>query len=554
MNWKTFLLSSLYTLLCCSTLFAQGENNIWAFGVHAGIDFNSGKPEFFISKSKTSEGCASVCDKSGQLLFYCDGQNVWNKNHTVMPNGGDILGNNPNPSFNGSATQGVTIVPFIYNDGKYYIFTVDCQEAINPPISPGYLRYSIVDMNANDGMGDVTLKNIVIDSGMGEKLTVTVGNNCFFWLLSHAYGSDEFKAYKINTNAEISVAASSFVSSFSKDSIERYKRSYMSGEMKVSPDGKLIAITNNEPKTCKGVELYHFDYITGKITEPVFIHPDDSSFLYGIEFSPDGRFLYIGAGDGGRIKDRPMWQYDVSLLPDVQATKASRTNVGLSKWGGMRVGPDNKIYVSSFNNKILHTINNPNAKGDSCDITPLIFDIPDDVYTMLSQGGRVLTESALQIPPTYTRTDTVLCDQQELTITAPDGFDSYLWHDGFTGQSRNISGKNIWVKSSNNCSMQVDTVNTSNCNDCLWVPNAFSPNRDGINDLFRPVGQHIDHFEIYIYNRWGNLVFSSNNTLDSWNGMYGADLCDVGSYFYYIKARCKSGRDFTLKGDITLLR
>src|SRR6187402_1552934 len=85
--------------------FSQGENNIWHFGYHAGLDCNSGSP-VAISGGQTNqrEGVASVSDAAGNLLFYSDGISVWDRTHTLMPNGFGLHGD-------GSSTHSATIVP-----------------------------------------------------------------------------------------------------------------------------------------------------------------------------------------------------------------------------------------------------------------------------------------------------------------------------------------------------------------------------------------------------------------------------------------------------------
>ena len=72
---------------------AQNESNIWYFGENAGLDFNSGIPVALIDgQLVTQEGCVSIADNNGDLLFYTDGSLVYNKNHLVMPNGSGLTG------------------------------------------------------------------------------------------------------------------------------------------------------------------------------------------------------------------------------------------------------------------------------------------------------------------------------------------------------------------------------------------------------------------------------------------------------------------------------
>jgi hypothetical protein len=74
-------------------LYSQKESNIWYFGEFAGLDFSNGAPLALTDgQIDTAEGCATISDANGQLLFYTDGKKVWNKNHQVMPNGTGLMG------------------------------------------------------------------------------------------------------------------------------------------------------------------------------------------------------------------------------------------------------------------------------------------------------------------------------------------------------------------------------------------------------------------------------------------------------------------------------
>jgi hypothetical protein len=112
---------TLILLVLCLPLFglAQKEGNVWYFGENAGLDFNSGSPVALTDGMlNTDEGCASICDANGSLLFYTDGMTVYNRNHGIMPNGTGLLGHS-------SSTQSAIIVKKPMSNNLYYIFTVD---------------------------------------------------------------------------------------------------------------------------------------------------------------------------------------------------------------------------------------------------------------------------------------------------------------------------------------------------------------------------------------------------------------------------------------------
>ena len=90
----------------------------------------------------------------------------------------------------------------------------------------------------------------------------------------------------------------------------------------------------------------------------------------------------------------------------------------------------------------------------------------------------------------------------------------------------------------------------------LYVPNAFSPNGDGLNDIFRAEGIDVDEFRMEIYNRWGQLVFSSSHIDEAWDGSHqGSEyFCPAGLYPYRIVARVLNGQRVELSGHVTLIR
>jgi len=87
------------------------------------------------------------------------------------------------------------------------------------------------------------------------------------------------------------------------------------------------------------------------------------------------------------------------------------------------------------------------------------------------------------------------------------------------------------------------------------IPNAFSPNGDGVNDLFRVTGQNIETIELFIYNRWGQEVFAAIGELGAgWDGKFRDTDQELGVYVYYANITFMNGETETLKGNITLIR
>ncbi len=89
----------------------------------------------------------------------------------------------------------------------------------------------------------------------------------------------------------------------------------------------------------------------------------------------------------------------------------------------------------------------------------------------------------------------------------------------------------------------------------ILVPNAFSPNNDGLNDAFGLISEAAEEINVFaIYNRWGERVFVSYKVSEKWDGTYKGLPADGGVYHYYLKYTCSNGEVFVKKGDLTLLR
>lgn len=102
----------------------------------------------------------------------------------------------------------------------------------------------------------------------------------------------------------------------------------------------------------------------------------------------------------------------------------------------------------------------------------------------------------------------------------------------------------IWI--------EVDVVECERPN--IYVPNVFTPNNDGKNDIVFVKGEWIESFEFEIFDRWGESVFFTNKLSEGWDGTFNGKLCDAAVYFYRLSVNCAGGKKFVEGGDITLIR
>ncbi len=113
----------------------------------------------------------------------------------------------------------------------------------------------------------------------------------------------------------------------------------------------------------------------------------------------------------------------------------------------------------------------------------------------------------------------------------------------------------LTVKNDIGCSNTDDVLIKVYKGPTYYIPNAFSPNADGINDIFRPIPVGITATDYFIvYNRYGELVFKTNKWLQGWDGTYRGKKADAGTYVWIIKGTDRNGKIIEMKGAVNLIR
>jgi gliding motility-associated-like protein len=155
--------------------------------------------------------------------------------------------------------------------------------------------------------------------------------------------------------------------------------------------------------------------------------------------------------------------------------------------------------------------------------------------------------------------DTTICEDEKWYISLTNQ-DKYLWSNGSTSPSISISDSGwYWVQIEDICKTYIDTFHlaTIDCNCMMAVPNVFTPNADGLNDLFYPViSCEFDEYHLVIFNRWGKLLFESFDQNEKWNGKYQNSEAPDGVYFYLITYKHSPSSDMERhrSGSITIFR
>lgn len=365
-------LTICFFLSMCYTTFAQKQANIWYFGDHAGLDFNGGAP-VAITGGQThlccginlhNEGSSVISDSAGNLLFYSNGEKIWNANHQIMPHGDSIKGNL-------SSTQSSLILPLPGSDHIFYLFTTD---AYLNNLQNG-LRFTVVDMCLDNGLGDVVLpmKNFLLLDTASEKLTaVKHSNGIDYWLIAHKFYSDAFYAYLLTSNG----ITDTVISKTGAWHIVCPNNSTQNaiGQMKASPNGRRLALVSGQGNMpdCKIIQLFDFDNTSGIISNPVDLGAASSAGMYyGLSFSPNSSKLYISS----LMNVSRVFQWDLEAgegNPDsIYASVLTVVNTNYNTFYGMQLAPDGKIYIARQDKNYLGVIENPNLKAPLCNYVDL---------------------------------------------------------------------------------------------------------------------------------------------------------------------------------------
>ena len=389
------------------SLPAQEEASRWFFGENAGLDFNSGSPLADTNGAlNTIEGCATISDKRGNLLFYTDGVTVWNRNHQIMPTGNGLLGNS-------SSTQSGIIVPKPADENTYYIFTVDWSNGLNG------LNYYTVDMTLNGGLGDVvgannlpTATNLLL-APTSEKITaVKVDNEDAFWVIS--LKQDKFHVFKIDATGVASQSVNGN-DGFSGAADAR-------GYLKVAPDGTKLVSANMS----SGLFLYDFDSQTGAISNERLLDVLGNS-AYGVEFSPQSKKLYVSTGE---FEDATEGLYQFTLdVANPSRENINATRVELHTYfnsrAALQIGIDGRIYRNIDGTSFLGVITNPEGDGLAANY----------VHEAVNLGGRISRQG---LPPfiqsffvaTVDVENVCFGDTTTFSLTTNDEVVSILWDFG----------------------------------------------------------------------------------------------------------------------------
>ncbi|MCK5840002.1 MAG: gliding motility-associated C-terminal domain-containing protein [Bacteroidales bacterium] len=604
--------------------YAQNEANVWLFGEYSGLDFNHDKPVAITENQVmvAEVGCSSIADNNGNLLFFTNGETIWNSDFEVMMNGLGLFGN-------ANATQSCIIVPFPENDSFYYVFTLD---RASPSGEKG-LNYSVVDISKHNGGGEVIEKNIPLKTNVSEKLTATLHHNEIdFWVIVHEWESDAFFSYLVTSEGIVPQPIVSHLGSIHRPPTLETPL----GSMKVSPDGSKLVLALYSLQV---FEFFSFDNTTGVVSN---YQSSNSVFhgAYGVAFSPDSRKVYGSTYFiNGHEASSYIFQFDLNSTDIAGSAASIPSHADMQiRACAIQLGPDGRIYVSRYGEDSLGVIINPSREGVKCnyvekfsdllgrkalaglpnfiqsyvdipcfdyertcfgDTTPFFLNNNDNIdslkwdfadplsgtrnISLLHEPKHVFCQPGsyhvkleiyfegdvfknsgevmvFPLPEVDLGNDLFVFPGSWVTLDPGPGFFAYEWQDEQLGQmylAREEGTYYVTVRDEHLCK-NTDTISIFYLD--MLAPNAFTPNADGINDVFMPILPEwgVLDYRMTLFDRWGKIVFDTNDMLEGWDGRHHGKPCPLGTYIWVItfNARREASETVTIneKGIVTLLR
>ncbi|BDS10711.1 T9SS type A sorting domain-containing protein [Aureispira anguillae] len=367
---------SIIILFYFSNVIAQKHDNIWLVGSYdpsSQIEFNSTSFSLDTVNKGGMEGfraMTSICDSLGNLLFYTNGIWVNNHQHQMMDNGDSL---NPGLVADDFRTAGyptcnsIIILPHPVQMNKYYIFH---QSITYPSQIAGFaehLYYSLIDMNANGGLGRVELKNqiLVSDSlSMGQIHAVKHANGRDWWLIQGKGHSIGFYTFLVHEN-QITLEHEQYIGDTSRIG----GGAEWKGQAVFSSQGDKYVRYDY----LNDLDIYDFDRCIGLLSNNVHIAIQDSADFNGgvggVAVSPSGQYLYLASS-------LDLYQFNL-WTTNIESTKDTIAHVdnfyqfipaNRAAFNFLQLAPDGKIYGVAPNTTYMHVIEYPDSAGTASSV------------------------------------------------------------------------------------------------------------------------------------------------------------------------------------------
>ncbi|MCB9356686.1 MAG: gliding motility-associated C-terminal domain-containing protein [Lewinellaceae bacterium] len=535
---------------------------------------------------------------------------IWNRDQQVMYNMGSTEGGGY------SSAQSAIILPKPGGSTEYYVFTMDHGPSLDVPGSNRGLSYFVVDMTLNGGLGAVTQANVPVFKPCVESLTaIPRGDNTGYWLVTIDRVSNDFVVVPV-TEAGVGTP---LIRPRNGDAINVLIIKASPDGKYLCADGEIYTFDNNTGELTYLTEVMASNYTLSFSPRSRYLYSFESdastkivrydltaadipassemvnqeidfSFAGQMQIGPDYNIYFIEQLEDDFLEPIPPVSLSVIKCPDGDKPVLERAimkfDTDINNAGGLFTSlPNFADYIFAREGEEV------TLPVSICDTAGRVLSPPLSGISYIWSTGETTEEITVKTAGTYTVTVEDTCDFYRYTFqvesmttetasleapvitdtcsalpltlraVAPDG-SSVEWSDGSTADTLLVEAfGNYSVIVSNSCgavafSYSLPEPEGGCCRP--FTPNAFTPNGDGVNDLFSPVlmGCEVASMEFRVYSRWGELMYEGLTPTDRWDGTT-LNGTDAPSDIYVYTARYRFEGDTSEKtesGDVALLR
>lgn len=304
---------------------------------------------------------------------------------------------------------------------------------------------------------------------------------------------------------------------------------------------------------------------TTKFTVVGSLIPDSISWNFGDPSNSQNTSLATHPS----IKYKDTGEYIVSIVwKKCGNTLYKKLKVNIHDFSSLNIGVDTSI---CFGDSISLSSNITGAKHkwSTGDTTTSIIVSKKGTYSLKVESGQCKAEDKVTIgilPPIFVDLggSYSVCEYDTasfIQLDAGKGFAKYLWTPTEDTTRwiivQEAGNYYVVVEDYRGCKGDDGTKIARTCDFEFYIPNAFTPNNDGLNDIFKPRALEVLDFKFSIYTNWGERIFATNNPQQGWDGIYKGKVCQQGVYLYVISFKGYSNkllRNYNFKGTVSLIR
>jgi len=415
-----------------------------------GLDFNFDPPQVIESNSLRGETIGAISDTDGALLFYCDGINVYDRDHNILPNGQNI-------GKSTSAKNGVIFIPDGSNTDLIHLYVINAQD----DREGGTFYYSRIDRSLNNGAGDIIdeYRSITLGEDYVEGMKAIKGDCGVVWIILRKSINKELHAFKlINGNIKDIVVSDILVS----DKFPNTDEVPQAGEIDYHAPTAVLAVSNS-----RGIiELFSFDTSTGVVSNPFVISRGDetpelrqsTSRAYGsIALSPSGSSI-IGIENIAGNRGKFVYKYDFDFATKLFSKKLITQ---YSQGGGTDLSRHpltGDIWMTRGNSSDY--LDKISFENDTCIYQDSVIQLLNPTRINANLFSEVIVPDPIPTLTSPFPIDTLLCPGSNLELSTSNSNVTHVWSTGSTAAQINITAPGIyWLdRTVESCYVRRDSV------------------------------------------------------------------------------------------------